>query len=87
MGPGTIIQLLCGALAALFFLVVQLLTCPFATREDNRFASVANVCLVVMLLCCMVLKIDGVVRDLWSSLSPDAPARCFRCEHLNIVLH
>jgi len=70
MGPGTLLQLIGALTSQLVMLIVLLNAQPFATASDGLFALLANVSLLFVFLCCIVLEQDVLIIAVTDRLSP-----------------
>ena len=65
--PGEPIQILCGVMVALFYLVLQIWTSPYCMRSDNLLALGAGLSLVLSLLSSLGLQLNAVTSQTFFS--------------------
>ena len=65
--PGEPIQILCGVMVALFYMVLQIWTSPYCTRSDNLLALGAGLALVLNLLSSLGLQLNAVTEKTFFS--------------------
>ena len=62
MGHGTLVQLIAAIICQIIFFVLQVYVAPFKKPSDNYWAHTANVMLLLVFFCCIVLKMDVLVE-------------------------
>ena len=62
LSPGTLTQLMLGAIVALIYLMVQMQACPFRHTSDAFVALTCSLSLVTVFLCCIVLRVSTLAE-------------------------